>query len=206
MTTKRLGQLLFANSYLCPFEQSFFFQWLGPFLKPVILRLVRRDYLQAWSLLFLAWGLAMASLPTLQLLVSQLIGLLSWFNLVPGVILAPLSTMLNIGFTMLEVWGVYYVGRLTLTKLYYWREDKYPAWPTNSILYQIDRYIFRPEFFSFVLVTLFWIQLTNFLVTSEQIHFGQVDWVLYVELWVPWMGGALWPVVSIFFHKQLLEI
>ena len=206
MPANHLSRLLFANSYLLPFEQSIFFNWLGPKLKPWVVRVVHRDYLQAWTLLFLVWSAAMVALFSGSRLLNVSGDYLLKVDILPSEIITVFLFLANGFIGLFQVWGLYYITRLHLTKLFYWHRDKYPDWPTRSILFQMDRYVFRPEVFSLLLVTFFWLQLGSFM-TSNDLNLVQTGgWLMNLQLWIPWIGGALWPMVSIFYHRQVLEL
>lgn len=201
---RRITNIFFGNVYLRPFEKSLLFLWLGPVFKPLVFRVVKRPYLQAWALLLLVWAVLMGSMPSLYILSEQLLALLD--GVLPDNLLLSFSWSLNLFLLGIGMWGFYYVTRLNLTKLYYWRSEKYPPWPSASVFYQIERYIFRPEFFALAIVTFLWIQLTH-LLTDQVIVSGEVlDYQVYISLWVPWLVGAVWPMASIFVHRQLLDV
>ena len=208
-TLRWAANLFFGNSYLRPFEQSPFVRWLGPILMPLLFRIVRKPYLQAWALLLVIWALLMGSLPSLYIAAAALLDAMS--GMMGADSLLFFSWMINLGLLVMGVWGMYYVTRLNLTKLYYWHAEKYPpwppaGWPSASALYQLERYVFRPEFISLAIVTFIWIQLTRLLLDQGIMAGTPIDYQVYLSLWVPWLVGAVWPVASVFVHRQHLEV
>ena len=202
----RCFRTLFANSYLRPFEQSFFFRLYAPVLKPWVQRVVEKEYMQPWTLLFIVWGIAMAALPTFSLLSTFSLDAISQLNIIPDLFIATASLLVQLLIGLLEVWGIYYITRLHLTKLFYWHQGKYPDWPNRPIWFQMDRYLFRPEVFALVFVTFFWLQLGNFMHNNDLHVLQDAGPLSVIQLWIPWLGGALWPMVSIFYHRQVLEL
>jgi len=202
----RIFRVLFANSYMRPFEQSFFFTLYAPMLKPWVQRVVQREYMQPWTLLFVIWAIAMAALPTITFLSSFLLQGLSQFTSIPRGLITTAILLVQLLIGGIEVWGIYYITRLHLTKLFYWHRSKYPDWPNRPIWFQMDRYMFRPEVFALVFVTFFWLQLGNFMQYNDLLALQNGGWISLIQLWLPWVGGAVWPMVSIFYHRQLLEL
>jgi len=203
-------QLFFGTASLPPFEQSPFVRWLEPVLKPLVFRIIHQPFLQAWGLLLVIWAMLMGSLPGLYMLTEALLNLLALF--VPAAAHQFFSWMLNLVLLGIGIWGMYYVTRLNLTKLYYWEAEKYPPWPSPnqtwwfSLWHEIERYIFRPEFISLAIVTFIWLQLTH-LLAEQGLRAGvALDYQVYISLWVPWLVGAVWPAVSVFAHRRYLEI
>lgn len=209
-TPRFTTRLFFGNASLPPFEQSPFVRWLGPVVKPLVFSIIHQPYLQAWGLLLVVWAMLMGALSSLYILTEALLGLLAAF--VPEGAHQFFSWMLNLVLLGIGIWGMYYVTRLNLTKLYFWKAEKYPPWPSTersrwfSLLHEVERYVFRPEFFSLAIVTFIWLQLTH-LLAEQGIRAGAaLDYQVYISLWVPWLVGAVWPAVSVFAHRRYLEV
>ena len=175
-------------------------------LKPWVQRVVQREYMQPWTLLFIIWAIAMAALPTVSFLTTFLLSGLSQLSIIPNLFITTAVLLVQLFIGLVEVWGIYYITRLHLTKLFYWHRDKYPDWPNRPIWFQMDRYVFRPEFFALAFVTFFWLQLGNYMQNNDLLSLQNGGWVSLIQLCLPWVGGALWPMVSIFYHRQLLEL
>lgn len=203
-------QLFFGNGSLPPFERSPFVRWLGPVIKPFVFRIIQQPFLQAWGLLFVIWAMLMGTIPSLYILTEALLNLLAIF--VPEAAHQFFSWMLNLLLLGIGIWGMYYVTRLNLTKLYYWKAEKYPPWPSPektrwySLWYELERYVLRPEFISLAIVTFIWLQLTHLLAEKSMRVGIAFDYQMYITLWVPWLVGAVWPVLSVFVHRRYLDV
>jgi len=200
----RLYMLLFKNSYLPLFQRTLLYQLFEPWISPIINRFIRNPFLKQWAILVAIWTVGMLSLPSLTIAGSILHLCVTY--LFPSLVI-PVQMIIDGLLATIQVWGMYYICRITITKLFYWDQHKYPGWPSASIWFQMDRYLFRPEVFSMLLITLIWILLGNRLVEIAWIRTNYswtgFDWF---EFWLPWCLGCLWPVMSIFRHRQMLEV
>jgi hypothetical protein len=196
---------LFANSQLPLFQQTFFFKLFAPAVLPLVRRWVKHDYMQSWVLFMMIWAIAMLVLPIVRDFMTIFLSQVDLYLV--DEISSPLSIGIQWLLDAIQVWGLYYIIRLHITKNFYWCAEKYPDWPTRSIFIQMDRYIYRPEVFALLMVTFFWILLNNYLSVNGLPPKGQqLDWMDYLQLWLPWFIGGLWPMVSVFYHKQTLVL